>query len=563
MTGRLSVGIAFSLLLLACAPAAGPAAPGAPAAPQPVVPEAGAKAPEPALAAVQRGGTFVQGLPGVLPSCYTLQVVERTANSALDHVYETLVRYDYLRAKDYRADLVVQPRLAERWEQPNPTTYVFSLRKGVKWHDGVPFTADDVIATYNATLKENFRSAGMWRGFKSIEKVDDNTIRITTGGPAPMALVNLGQPSDGEILPKKYLDAGTMEQNCVGTGPFKVVSWDKTKIEQVANPDFYLKDDTGGKLPYLDKVRIIFGMNRAAQEAALAAGEMDLYHFNSFEDYDAFKKKVPDLKTETFWTHHNYSILLNLNKKPFDDINVRKALNLLIDRQKVMELVTAGKGKIGLPIVPGIKEGWGIPQEELFKMPGWRQPKEQDIAEGKRLLAAAGLGSGFKFDHVYIKTWSGAPLGEALPGLLKQHGIELEMRGLDGATVEKVALEGSYDTILRLVANFDPILRTDEFFYSKAGAAKGAGRTDVGQDALIDQLRAELDVKKQKELVRKIQEIVVDNYWTAPLGDPAVYAVTRGWVNNYRPSFAIQPDVTATAEWLWLDQGQMPTKRKE
>ncbi len=563
MTGRLSVGIGFSLLLLACAPAAGPAAPGGPPAPQPVVPQAGAKAPEPVQAAVQRGGTFVQGLPGSMPSCYTIQVVERSANSALDHVYETLVRYDYLRAKDYRADLEAKPRLAERWEQPDPTTYIFHLRKGVKWHDGVPFTADDVIATYNTTLKENFRSAATWRVFKTIEKVDDNTLKMTTSGPAPMALVQLGQPSDAHILPKKYLDAGTMEQNCVGTGAFKVTSWEKTKIEQVANPDFYLKDDTGGKLPYMDKVRIIFGMNPSAQEAALAADEMDLYHFNSFEGYDAFKKKVPDLKTETFWTHHNYSILFNLTRKPFDDMNVRQALNLIIDRQKIMELVTAGKGKIGLPVVPGIKEGWGIPQEELFKMPGWRQPKEQDIAEGKRLLAAAGLGGGFKFDHVYIKTWSGAPLIEALPGLLKSHGIELEMRGLDGATVEKVAREGSFDTVFRLVANFDPILRTDEFFYTKAAVAKAAGITDMGQDVLIDQLRTELNPAKQKELVRKIQEIVVNNHWTGPVGDPAVYAVTRGWVNNYRPSFAIQPDVTATAEWLWLDQSQMPAKRKE
>jgi len=497
-----------------------------------------------------------------MPSCYTLQVEERTANAALDHVYETLVRYDYLNAKDYRAELEVKPRLAERWEQPNPTTFVFHLRKGVKWHDGQPFTADDVLATAQTILKENFRSASTWRPFKSMEKVDDQTLRMTTEGPAPMALVGLGQPSDAQILPKKYLDAGTMEQNCVGTGSFKVVSWDKTKIEQVANPDFYLKDEAGGKLPYLDRVRLIMGMNRSAQEAALAAGEIDLYNFNSFEDYDAFQKKIPDLKVEAFWSHHNYSLLLNTKRKPFDDPGVRRAFNLLMDRQRMMDLVTAGYGKIGLPVVPAIKEGWGISQEELLKMPGWRKEKAEDIAEAKRLLAGAGLADGFTFDHLYIKTWSGAQLSEALPGLLKPYGLDLKLRGVDGATATREGRAGTFDTFLRLVANFDPLMRTDEFFYTKSEMAIVTGITDKGQDALIDQLRSELNLAKQKELVRKIQEIVVNNHWTVPMGDPPIFAGTRGWVYNYRPNFSVLPDLSATSESLWLDQGLLPAKRK-
>ncbi len=555
-------GSIAAVLVLGCASGApGAGGPERPAAPQLAVPAAGAKAHE-STAPAQRGGTFVYGHAGIMPSCYTLQVEERTANAALDHVYETLVRYDYLKARDYRAELEVKPRLAERWEQPNSTTYIFHLRKDVKWHDGQRFTADDVLATAQTILKENFRSASTWRPFTKMEKVDDYTLRLTTEGAAPMALVGLGQPSDAEILPKKYLEAGTMEQNCIGTGSFKVVSWDKTKIEQVANPDFYMKDEAGGKLPYLDKVRLIMGMNRSAQEAALAAGEIDLYNFNSFEDLEAFQKKIPDLKVEPFWSHHTYSLLLNAKKKPFDDPNVRKALNLLMDRTRMMDLVTAGYGKIGLPVVPAIKEGWGISQEELFKTPGWRKDKAEDITEAKRLLAAAGLADGFTFDHLYIKTWSGAQLSEALPGLLKPYGLDIKLRGVDGGTATKEGRDGNFDTFLRLVANFDPLMRTDEFFYTKSEMAIVSGITDKGQDALIDQLRSELSAAKQKELVRKIQEIIVANHWTVPMGDPPIFAATRGWVNNYRPNFSVLPDLSGTSEWLWLDQGLLPAKRK-
>lgn len=548
-----------TLLLLGCAPSA--PAPAAPVPPLPAPQEAASPA-APATPAVQRGETLVYALSGTLANCYSLEVQARHTNASLDHVYETLLRFDYLKAKDYRADLEVKPRLAERWERPNATTYIFHLRKGVKWHDGESFTADDVIATAQGALKGNFRSAATWRPFANIEKVDDYTLRMTTRGPSPLMLVTLAHPSDAHILPRKHLDAGTMPQNCVGTGPFKVSSWDKTKMEQAAFGDFYLRDESGGKLPYLAGIRIIYGMNDSAQEAALASGEIDVYQFLNVEEFEAFRKKVPDLKTEP-WTHHNsFAIFYNLNRKPFDDANVRKAVNLLVDRQKVHELLHAGKGKIGLPVVPAVKEGWGISQEEILRLPGFRKDKTEDVAEARRLLAGAGLPDGFTFDLVHTQIGTGARFAQAMPGLLKSHGIGVRLQSLDTASATRERIAGNFDGLMWVTASFDPLLRTDEFFYTKGSMAKAGGIPDRGQDALIDQLRVEFDLAKQKDLVRKIQEIVLNNYWTVPLGDPTNYSVMRGWVNNFRPSIGEPVDVTATSEYLWLEPTSLPSKRK-
>lgn len=548
--------LAVAALATACAPATEPVA-------QPEAPKA-EQAPAEKAATPRRGASLSYAMPGKVTSCYTYKADEASTNQILDHtVYETLVEFDY-NVKDFRSDLEVLPGLAERWDQPDPTSYLFHLRKGVKWHDGKPFTADDVLATRQAVTAQNFRGAAVWKPFKTVEKVDDYTLRLTTERPAPMVLVTMAQTSDAHVLPKHILEAGTMEKDCIGTGPFRMVTWSAIDGRLERNQDYYRKDADGTQYPYLDGIKFIANMARPAIASAMAAQEVDLHNFNLVKDYQAFIKQQPNLVTnQQYWSHHNYSGLFNLNRKPFDDIRVRQALSLVLDRHRANQLAWAGEGKFSLPVVPGIKEGWGISQEELLKMPGWRKGAElkQDQAEGQRLLKEAGLGGGFKVDLLYIKTWSGAPWAEVLPGLYKPFGVEIELRGLDGASVIKEGREANYDVWLRLVANFDPLLRTDEFFYSKSGQAESTGITDVGQDALIDRLRVELDVKQQKDLVRKIQKIVVDQHWVFNLGDFPIWNVTQPWVNGYRSTFSVQPFLVSTRE-VWFDLDKLPAKRK-
>ena len=146
-------------------------------------------------------------------------------------IYEGLLSFDYKPGEDFRREMKVVPYLAERWEQPDETTYIFRLRKGVKWHDGKSFTADDVVFSLNylRDLKNACVKRGNLAGVKSIEKVDDMTVKITTDRPMASLLGNLAQ-REIVIFPKHVHDAGRLFKDAssvVGTGPMRLKSFDR------------------------------------------------------------------------------------------------------------------------------------------------------------------------------------------------------------------------------------------------------------------------------------------------------------------------------------------------
>lgn len=145
-------------------------------------------------------------------------------------IYEGLLSFDYKPGEDFRKELKVVPYLAAKWEQPNQTTYIFHLRKGVKWHDGKDFTADDVVFSLNYVRdKENAcTKRGNLVGVKSVEKIDAMTIKVTTDGPMAPLLENLAQ-RETVIFPRHVYDAGILFKGVsgvVGTGPMMLKFFD-------------------------------------------------------------------------------------------------------------------------------------------------------------------------------------------------------------------------------------------------------------------------------------------------------------------------------------------------
>ena len=559
----LHIGIIVLLFLAACSPA--PSNPPMSSA-EPASAIRSVQVPPQAAGQPQRGGVFVFAIPGNFANCNAYDVNDRQTNMVLDHVYETLVRYDY-NQKDYRANFDVVPWLAERWEQTDPVTWVFHLRS-TTWHDGQPFGADDVVATYQLLKERNYTAYGNWRTFRSVEKVDDHTVKFMLNQPVAewQLMANLGEPSNAHILPKHIIDAGRLDTACIGTGPFKIKSIEpNSKAVMVRNENYWREDASGQQQPYLDGIEIIFGMDRSAMQGAFAAGELDLIPLTTWPEVEVLTKQVPGAQVHIWPAHWSHGLVLNFGRLPFSDKRVRQAVNLLIDRQQIIDTVFFGKGFISLPISPSVREGWGLSQEEALKLPGFRPDKSADIAQARSLLAEAGYGPGGRkltFELLYARNWAVAPMVDFLAGFLKSYDIEVQLRGVDSATFARDRRDGKYDAALWHLASPDPFLRPQQNWYTRSPDAQGAKIPDLGQDRLLDELRVTTDVTQQKAIILQLQKLALDEVFGIALADPPSFAVTQPWVNGYRSSLSVQAEVTGSAHQLWFDQSKLPAKRK-
>lgn len=563
MLSKMLITPAAALVLLlgaSCAPSTQAPAP-APAA---------VGAATPAAPSPKYGGVFKMGTFDAPQNLHPLMATDLSSKSIVATLYDTLLNFDNT-VEDFRADFPIIPWLAESWQLEGQNTYVFKLRKGVKFHDGVDVTVDDVIWSleYTRDPKNPFEYASALKVVDKIEKVDSSTFKMVLKGAAPNFLIDIASHVTNSIvvLPKHIFDKGGAEAlmtQGIGTGPFKLKKFDPTgKTVLVRNESWWGKDKLGKQQPYLDAIELTHNMDRSAQEAAFAAQELDIYQFASKPVLDAFLKYYKDVNIMTFYANHASGLYFNLRHKPFDDVRVRRSVHLALDRQEIMETMQQGVGLIGGPVVPGVKKGWGYSQEELLKLPGYRQPKDQDTAEARRLLTEAGYPGGFKANLIYIKTWtSTAPWLELAVPQIKKAGTDIELKPLDNATYLKELGAGNFDIAFVAASNPQPLLRLDQYFHSGSVWAKGAGINDPEMDKLVERLRVALDAKEQKDLVRRLQDLILDRVYYAPIGDGGAFNVTQKWVNDFSPNFSNQPQILMCYWSIWIDTDKLPAKRR-
>lgn len=312
-------------------------------------------------------------------------------NGVLSHIFERLVE------TDPKNKLI--PGLAASWKTVNDTTWEFKLRPGVKWHDGTPFTADDVIFTFErAPNVPNSPSsfAGMVKG-KTVKKIDDLTVQISTPAPHPLMPNDL---SNLLIVSKKAGDGAKTEdynsgKAAVGTGPYKFAAFvPGDRIEVVRNDDYW-----GGKQPW---AKVSFKPIKAgpARVAALLAGDVDLIEDAPTADIERLKKEpkvqvsqgvsrrviyfhMDQFRQETpFITAKDGAKI----KNPLLDKRVREALSKALNRDAIVSRVMEG---VAIPAGQLLADGF-------FGVSPNVKPTAHDLEGAKKLLADAGFPNGFK-----------------------------------------------------------------------------------------------------------------------------------------------------------------------
>src|SRR2546426_1594487 len=293
--------------------------------------------------------------------------------------------FDHLAARDLKTGKV-GPSLAVSWKNLDDTPWEVKLRKGVKFHDGTPFTARDVKASFDRVLNpENKLTArGNHAKIKSVEVVDDLTARFHTDGPYPVFVERLtAQVMQSEKVMKEK-GHEWMQENPVGTGPYKLVRWQKKQEHLLVR-----NDDYWGPKPAYKYVRVRIIPEQATQIAELMSGGVDIIKAVPPDQMDVINKSGA-ARTSTSPILRTSFLQLDqagrTGKNPFQDRRVRLAANLAVDVDSIIKHVINGLGDRTATVINPMAFGYD-PSVKSYK---------QDLEQARKLLTEAGYPNGFE-----------------------------------------------------------------------------------------------------------------------------------------------------------------------
>jgi peptide/nickel transport system substrate-binding protein len=396
--------------------------------------------------------------------------------------------------------LNVTPALAERWEIPDSLTYIFHIRRGVKFHDGSPLTSRDVKWTFDSLLQGKIRStrAAAYRYVDHVEAPDDSTVIFRMKEPYSTLLWNL---SDGAMGIVPYGTLIEMTAHPIGSGPFRFVSAEQDKEVIVERNEEYWRDKA--RVP---RVRFVVVPDTTTRALELRKGSADIASNALTSDMVLALEKEPNLQVERApGTVYSY-LAFNLRDPILRDARVRQALAYALDRR---------------PIIHYLWRDFAQPADSILPPQSWAYnadvPKYGfDPEKARQILDAAGYApvNGVRF-HLTMKT-STEETTRLMVAVLQQQlrsvGIVLDIRAFESATFMADVVSGAYQMYsLRWIGgNEDPDI-FEYVFHSAKFPPHGANRgfySNPRLDALIDRARRETDQNLRKQLYAQVQQIL-------------------------------------------------------
>ncbi len=453
--------------------------------------------------------------------------------------------------------LPIEPHLAESWEQPNDTTYIFKLRKGVRWHakppvNGRELTAEDVVFTFQRalTIKGNPTRA-VFEEIDRVEALDRHTVRFTMNQPFAWFLQS---PALAPILPKEAADKDGMfkkPETVIGTGPWMLERYDpNVRLTFVRNPHYFQPG-----LPYVDAIEVRIDTDPASKLAAWLSGQYDfapeIHMTVQRTDLDVVRRHKPNLQmTEFTWLISTLAVP-KLDVAPFGDVRVRRALHMAVNGTEVIAVNPFGHGHgAPNPIVPAALREWAIPIDQL--PPEGRQLYEASPAEARRLLAQAGQG-GLRFPVESTGSWGPAfsDVVQAILSQWKKAGIETDLKLKEGnafiassmaRTFEKmiITLRGGPTTPDPYLVNLLP-----------GRALNTAGVNDPKLNDMILLQRRTFEESKRREIIFDIQRYFSQQAYQLFVSPAArVVSAWEPYVKNFMPNIGNDYGVRLMSAWL-------------
>ena len=521
------------------APAQPPAAPTVAATPTPVPPT---PTPQPRV-----GGTFNTRLP-TDPVNWDPHI--RRSNDTLTRsqpLISNLVRFGAYNEKS------IEPDIAESYQTSSDgTTWTFKIRQGVKWHDGTALTADDVVHSLLPMSKRSSFTPLLVGVFASVDTVtapDSSTVVVKLSKPT-LVFFNGLLSTHAVVLPKHLGD--NFDKTPIGSGPFKLGSIKPSNVTSlVKHTEYYAKG-----MPYLDQIDYYTIADNAATVAAFITGRLHwpgvapavVNPSNEKQVRDA----IPGVTLNKAPSGTYYSLLKQT--APFTDARVRRAIRLVYDRPEFVQVALAGDGNpYNVDILPS-SSIWAMPAEEAKLLPGWRLPKDQDLAEARSLMQQAGYSDSNKLVtrmHTLAPNFDQQAAVAATQ--LRKIFIDARVEALDGATSAARRASGDFEIIfLSAAGTIDDPAGTYARFYLP-GVTDNWSKFDLPDiNRLYDEQDRIIDVNARVRKVRELQLAAIELGWWTMLGETQRVSPVPPQVRQFPPGLLGVNANLFRFEQVWL-----------
>jgi peptide/nickel transport system substrate-binding protein len=459
--------------------------------------------------------------------------------------------------------LAIEGDLAESWTQPNETTYVFKLRRGVRWHNKPPvngreLTAEDVRYTVERflTVKGN-ANAYMLRSVDKVEPLDKYTVKFTLKEPFAWFLDMLANPMALAIVAKEVVDKyGDLKpwESVIGTGPWMLDSYrPNIGYTYVRNPAYFVAGQ-----PYIDRIEVTIDEDNASRTASFLAGKYDLgwelpggiNRSDWVQLRDTLKIKRPNLRVVEFPGNVGNHISMRVDQKPFNDVRVRQAMSMALDRKTLVDTLYEGAGVANPPGVPLALKDWSLPVDQLGE---GAKNFAYDPKEAKRLLSAAGYPNGFPATICW--TTYGSPVvvdhAQLIVKYLKDVGIDAKLDTKEYGAYISTCFYGKFDSLA--FGPQTPFLDGDNYLFGYYYPGEMKNQSHVNDPVVADMLvrqRRTFDVAKRRELIHDTQRYLAKQvYYTTSVG--TMYTtLSDGALKNYGPNLGYDYGGRLVAAWL-------------
>jgi len=468
-----------------------------------------------AAPAQKQGGILRMYSPDSPASMSTHEEATVFAEGPMMGVFNNLVMYDQHVPQNSLQSIV--PDLATGWSWSEDGTELrFPLRQGVKWHDGKPFTAQDVKCTWDLLtgkssekLRVNPRKS--WYG--NVEEVRTNgdyevTFQLKRPQPALLALLASGW---SPVYPC-HVSPRDMRNHPIGTGPFKFVEFKPNEaIRLTRNPDYW----KNGR-PYLDGIEYTIIREISTRNLAFIAGKSDATspYGLTIPLLKDVRSQAPQAICEVTATNVSRTLIVNRDKPPFDDPDLRRAMSLTLDRKAFLDIITEGQGDIGGAMLPPPEGVWGMPPEMLKSLPGYDPDVAKNRAEARQIMGKLGYGPAKRLAVTLasrnIPTYRDPAV--ILIDQLKEIFIDAELEPVDTAQWFPKLMRKDYT--IGISGSEAGVDDPDQQFYENyvCGAERNyTGYCSPEVDKLVDRQSIETDPEKRKRLVWQIERRLAED----------------------------------------------------
>ncbi len=460
----------------------------------------------------------------------------------------------------------LEPDLAERWEiSSDGTVLTLFLVKTAKWHNGQPFTAQDAVFNLDraknppppspptAIISVNLSRV---RPITKMEAVDTNTVRLTIDKPSASFLANFAAPFLLMYHPSLGKDSSNAIKNPIGTGPFVVTDYkSQTSVAAKRFDSYHRKDERGRALPFLDGLDLQFITDVNTARAAFRTGRIDCgcgYDF-TFQFGNDLKSSVADAKILTF-SRDSFGYYLNSKKAPWDNLQVRKAIMMMMDFKEVHQLDRGGLSFYPPSIMLGPESGgrWGLPASEMLALPGFKGVTEADRTEGRRILTAAGVDPS-KVTFKIQSTANFPEVSQALEAQFRKMGFQTNLiLTATGGQLTASLLAGDFDFSGMYGGRVIDDVSDTILDYTVTGAPRNYGKwSDPEVDRMAKEQDETLDANRRKTIVQNLQRRLIDQSIFVPFVNSFSTWPLQKPVEGFRQGrFAVHMGLRLDTVWL-------------